>query len=332
MEIRLNTETGEARDPNGNTIGADGRIQTPAQTPSPSAPIGPRIERSLGGEVRYRDGVAEVRMNTPIIQPQHQADEGGDILSTAKTTYGSPVVGRAIGRNDTVVVDGSRTSVAAAITMGYLAMDAQGNIIVPESGPDGSDEKPSTESEDPTSEILRLSDEGEESMTALTKASQGAQFAGIEDVIAHGEVSEATVKRMASDLGCEPEEVAAHITRIQSAYDKRLAATVKGVGVHDFEMFKEWLWSEGSRSGEAGDAVRQLLRDGPATQMIGLAERFVEDLDTIDPDAVRDACADAGVKVENSSQHKGLLLTLPNGEQVLWKVAVRNRLFTVRRG
>ena len=74
-----------------------------------------------------------------------------------------------------------------------------------------------------------------------------------------------------------------------------------------------------------------MVLQGPASGFKGLAQSFTAALDTVDPEAVTAACVEAGVRVRPKSEGQGLLLTMPDGREVTWSVAVKMGLFKVSR-
>ena len=102
-------------------------------------------------------------------------------------------------------------------------------------------------------------------------------------------------------------------------------------GAHDYELFKEWIGSDPSRAKEVESAIREMIMIGPASGFSGLAKPFVASLDVVDPEAVRDACAEKGITVKSMSGGQGLSLNMPDGTQAPWSFAVKMGIFKIGR-
>ncbi len=335
--IKFNTETGEARDSDGRVVGEPGRMAAP---PSPQYPGDVESGSMTGGEVTYLNGEPVVKTSAPMVfkgasisEYVAQAAPEDAILASAKSIMGSPVAGRRpVQADDLVEIEGSYTSVAAAVTMGYLAQDDRGKFIAVPAPDTGAADTGSSEPEENTPEIVNLGEDGEASMGELvTRASQGDQINALNSFFDDGVVSEEAINRLASSAGMEPEEVYRHVANIQIAYESKLPGVLAKEGVHDYEMFREWMWSDPTTAREAQSAIREMVVDGPASGFKGLAQSFTEALDTVDPVTVKTACEEAGIKVQPMPDGRGLLLTMPDGNQVPWSIAVKSKLFKVSR-
>ena len=61
----------------------------------------------------------------------------GDIMTTAKSTSGSPVVGGEVRPSDTIEAHGQRMTVAMAMQFGFLSKDVAGNFTSTSTGQAG---------------------------------------------------------------------------------------------------------------------------------------------------------------------------------------------------
>lgn len=312
-------------------------------TPHKTAPQ-TRVEVGRGGtEVTFRSGqmtLAKDSDQTNTFEAATGFAREGDLLSTAWSKTGSPVVGRALCASDTVEFQGQRGTLAVFERMGLVARDAAGNYFATTEGNSGASmpegRKAATQLADGgTAEGaemtgFRADDATEATMTELVETvAPSTQMAIISAYIADGEISSNIISRAASQAGVSPEEMTAKLDAAMVGMEHAVAERLAPLGVHDAELFGEWLWGTTDRQGRAHEAIFALMTGNSTTGIDQLAGEFAESLDQFDQEAVTYALDEAGIAHRKDGGR--VIIILPDGTQLSYGVAVKQGLIKVSR-
>jgi hypothetical protein len=312
-------------------------------TPSNASPQS-RVEVGRGGaEVTIRNGhmiVSRDSDQTNTFETATGFAREGDLLSTARSPSGSPVIGRAVQPTDLIEYGGQRFTVALAESFGLIKRDVAGNWTPTAEGNAGATmpeaKKAETRladggtAEAAGAEGFRADDATEATMTELVETvSTGTQMAMINAYMAEGKVNANLLARAASQTGDAPEDMTAKVESAVSGMERAVETRLATLGVHDADIFSEWLWSNSDRLGRAREATLTLMTANSTAGIDQLAGEFVESLDQHDQAAVTEALEDAGIAFRKDGGR--VILILPNGTQVSYGVAVKQGLIKVSR-
>lgn len=252
-----------------------------------------------------------------------------DVLSTARSTYGTPINGRPLEPTDRVIISGMETTVAMAETMGYLRRNEFGQIV---NGMSPAEEKAkqleaSTKAaevaqREADSKLEGFGDAGaEKALTTLVQAtSPSTQISAMADYITHGSPRPETVEAFATQLGLPAEAAKAKLEAAHNAFIAQGTAAVASIGVPDPEAW--YAWAEKTHPGELKLAMEQHVRERTTAGYRKLAQSYMERLDTIDPEAILTAELGPGVRVRQDAQGR-IVVTVPDGRSMSWAGAVK---------
>ncbi|MBW7057011.1 hypothetical protein KY389_09945 [Paracoccus bogoriensis] len=246
-----------------------------------------------------------------------------------------PLGGRSCRPNDTVEVMGQRMEMGLAATLGLIARNPDGSFSF--SGDAGSDRESAAEATQqapegqPEGDTFRASDDAEGALTALVESlPPGTQMAALNALVETGQVGPEMIERMARQSGAEPADLARQIEAAHAGFYDSVMDRVEAMGVHDSDLFGDFIEGDPKLSREMQQAVRNLMMTNDATGFDRLAERFVQSLDRVDPQAVKEALTASGIPHRRSPGGE-LVLTFEGHGEVSYQEAVKQGLIRVSR-
>lgn len=274
------------------------------------------------------DGGGEVRSS--------EFARGDGIERTIRGSTGSPVMNRGYQPSDTIEVAGQRMTLGMAANLGLIQTDGRGGFSFGSEG--GSDRTAAAAGADegqqddaPAGDAFRATDEAEAALTSLTQSlSADVQMAALNAIAENGNISEDMLNRMAQRTGQDPAALAGQIEAARTGFFSSVMDRLGGLGVHDDSLFGDFIDRDPALSGQMKQAVRDLLMTNDVTGFDGLAQKFTQSLDRVDPDAVMDALDASGIK-HRRGDGGSILMTLPGAGEVSYKEAVRMGLVKVSR-
>lgn len=302
------------------------------------APRSQRTDRSL----QERHGEGQWRSATDLVR-------GEGMERTVRNSTGSPVISRAYRGTDRVDLPGAPgVTLDMAAQMGFVTRNPDGSFSFgSEAGSDragASDSQPQQRQGNPQgkpegdqeaapseAETFRISDSGEEAMTALCGTlPQSTQMAAINALVETGSINSEMIERMAQRSGADPAEMARQIETVHEGFYDAVMDRVGALGVHDADLFGDFIETDSRMAREMQKAVRDMVMHNDPSGFDGLAQRFTQSLDLIDAEAVTDALKAAGVP--HRKHHTGqILLTLPGHSELTYGEAVKLGLIKVSR-
>ena len=105
---------------------------------------------------------------------------------------------------------------------------------------------------------------------------------------------------------------------------------VGALGVHDADMFGDFIEGDSRMARQMQQAVRSMVMNNDPTGFDGLAQKFTQSLDIIDPEAVTDALKAAGLNHRRGGNGE-ILLSMQGHPEVSYREAVRLGLIKVSR-
>nr|WP_111300821.1 hypothetical protein [Paracoccus saliphilus] len=327
-------------------------FKSPLANPEQSPPR--QADRYKGGEIAFRTneqtGQKEA-IKTPSREGQWRSTSdlarGEGIERTVRNDRGHPVIDRAYRGTDKVNLPGvGGVSLDMAAQLGFVTRNADGTFsFSSEAGSDragASDSQPQgnpqrrpegdQEAAPSEAESFRISDSGEEAMTALCGTlSQDIQMAAINAVVETGSIDPEMIECMAQRSGADPGELARQIETVHGGFYDAVMDRVGTLGVHDADMFGDFINTDSRMGREMQKAVRDIVMHNDPSGFDGLAQRFTQGLDVIDPEAVTDALKAAGVPHRKHQDSGQILLTLPGHNELSYREAVKLGLIKVSR-
>ncbi|WP_234853378.1 hypothetical protein [Paracoccus everestensis] len=227
--------------------------------------------------------------------------------------------------------------------MGLISRDGNGGFSF--SGDAGSDRTPQAAPQQPQQgqpngnpegelqgEIFRASDEAETAITALISSTMpGAQVAAINAVAETGGIDHRVIERLAQQSGQEPAQIAQQVQQVYDGFHGAISSRLEGAGVHDLELFDEFVGGDQRLYRDMQKAVRDLMMNNDTSGFERLAATYREALDVIDPEAVREALDAAGIK-HRRGDGGSIVMNLPGHGEVSYRAAMKAGLIKVSRG
>jgi hypothetical protein len=302
------------------------------------------VEVGRGGtEVIVQNGQMIVRKDSDVSNT-FEAHTGfareGDLLSTARTKTSAPVTDRPLTGADTVEFMGIRAPLDVWAREGVVMKDAAGNwqatakgnagATMPEGVKAETKLKDGGTAEKAEAEGFSADAETEAALAEIiAQAGEGTSMAMVQSYLRDGDFDARLIDRAASQAGVEPAVLAAKVEAAASGLEAAMDARLESLGVHDHDLLAEWIGQSPERVQMMRDAVLSLMTSNSTAGWDAIAESYVQSLDTIDPEAVVEACEDAGIPVKKVGGK--IVLTLPGGAEVSYGVAVRQGLIKVGR-
>lgn len=312
----------------------------------------PQIEIGRGGvEVNFngqggmevkRDGGNTFEAATGFVQE-------GDMMSTVCGPTGSPVISRSIRPTDTIEIGGMRTTVAVAERMGLVQRQLvdhgaygisstfvatpEGNAsMAPNAQPKGG--IPLADggtAEEAAASDFRADDNTEAMLADLnSKVDASTMFAALNSVLRDGEVDARVISRMSQQTGIDPAILLDQVTTVQGGMYDAVTNKLATLGVHDEDVFSDFINSSGEYQQRLTDAVRSLMTSNSTKGFEDLAADYTASLYRLDPEAVTNALDASGVTYTKG--HGGsLLLALPGVGQLTYEQAVKGGFVKVSR-
>ncbi|MBG0775823.1 MAG: hypothetical protein H0S85_05240 [Desulfovibrionaceae bacterium] len=292
---------------------------------APKEPVTPRIgDISTNGPGMTCDSSGRLTIHHEpttydVWEEQQKArSNGAHYLDTARTAFGTPIMGRDGLTEDSIVTlrDGTEARVKDMVAAGILTKNPDGTFTEATS-PNSSQEKPSQDTPESREELL---DEGNEKMLhALGSMVDESTIFGALDRIAAGDDIENYIGRAASQVGKEPGEMSAIVSNLRSQFESQAYKAVSDMGIDPDECF-EWVRENMPR--ELHQAIMDHAVSRTTAGYKALAGEFMADLDKVNPEAILNADLGEGILEARQVGNEIVLKTASQGE-ITWKTAVK---------
>ena len=187
---------------------------------------------TVGGADGLSTGQKQVHHAYDVSQLVGEGQSG--LMASVEAPWGGPVVGP-VTPNCTVKVQGMRTAVAVAQSMGLIKQDANGNYIEASSQTQhSSDSQQTTESD---SQGIAFKDSVVEGNLAEIGGALGDEMAGsmVEDVIS----GRLNMDNYANQLGVDVESFSKATSEIISAFQSQADSAIQAEGIDPYDLY-EW--------------------------------------------------------------------------------------------
>lgn len=148
-----------------------------------------------------------------VFQAATDFEVAGDVLSTAKSPQGSPVVGRGVQASDTIHCHGQRMTIGQALQLGFVTTDIAGNFSATPEGAAGAKDDGAAKgklelasggtAEEAEAAAFVGTPEAEDALSAISESvSTETQMTALHSYLRNGgEVDQGVINRMASQAG-----------------------------------------------------------------------------------------------------------------------------------
>lgn len=280
----------------------------------------------------------------------------GSIERTVRNSYGHPVTNRPCQGNDRLDIPGvAGVSLDLAAQLGYVTRNPDGTFSF--SGEAGSDRAPQQQQQQQQQQpqgqpqaqrsgqpeqapegqpegqqpAFRASEAAETAITALTQTCDaGTQIAALNAVVEHGGIDDGMIQKLAERSGKDPQQIRQDVTAAHQGFYDAVTSRMETQGVHDLDLFGDYVEGDFKLTGQMQKAVRDLMMTNDPSGFDGLVSGFVQSLDRIDPENVKDALKAAGVPF-SIANNGNIVLDLPGHGQVAYGEAVKLGLIKVSR-
>jgi hypothetical protein len=268
----------------------------------------------------------------------------GDIMTTAKSPTGSPVVGREVQLTDTIETHGFRMTVAMAIRERFLTRDAAGNFTptsagqagaAPQEGPKGILELASGGTvEEALEDGFKGTPVAEEALsTIIANTTTDTQLAALDSILRNGgEIDAKVLGRLAQQAGVPDDLMADAVATAWDGMETAVLQRLAPLGVYDADAFASFINSNANAHRQYVESARDLLMSKSTKGFEGLAGEFAMAADVVDPEGVEGALEEAGIPfIRQRNGGVVLDLTAQGIGQVAFRQAVQHGLIKLSR-
>jgi hypothetical protein len=244
-----------------------------------------------------------------------------NILATARRPTGSPVVGD-LRPTDYVRHGGMDMTVREAVRFGLLeAVPGGGFRQVSASGtPDAPKEEVKLDKgyEDGAE---AMEQDAEQAFAALVGGvDSGVQYAALNDLTTLGDVSPATLTRIAAQLGTVPEQASALVERVVAGMQRQADAAVAAVGVVDPQAM--YAWAKAVKPKELAAAMNAQAAGRSTTAYAKLAREFLGAKASNDTKSFTQSSRGQALQARRGNNGE-VVVTVPGVGEVRYEVALK---------
>lgn len=294
-----------------------------------------------GGWVSAGDG--NVTRNPSVThQARPNDDDSGGLMATVRSYAGSPIMNRTPTGGDIVMYQGQGIPLNVAADMGLVVRNPDGTFSDKETPASLRDPAAEAQAKAPAKAEGKGQGEGEPEGVSFGEAGDAAMadlmarqnpgdlFKTVDSVLHHGDVDKATIGRMASMAGVEPDEMETQVNAVwQGAYDAASDFMAKA-GIEDGEAFQAFITSDTKRMSDMVEAARNYFVHHKTEGLQTMADAYLPQMDRYETSRVRDILTDEGYQF--ADKPGGGIDVMVNGVPVSWEVAVKQKIVTFSQG
>lgn len=254
-------------------------------------------------------------------------------ITQARNSFGSPVTGGAIGLNSIINVGGSETSVKAAVAAGLVQANPDGTFSMMSQEARAQAQRQKAEAR-AQAEAAALGADGpvetvdthtEQTIASFANhVSPSTVMGAINDLSKGLDVRSGYIDHAASEMGIEPSQVRTMMDQVRGAFEAQARSVVNRAGLPADDVFA---WAYQNKPEMMQHAIRQQATMRTTSGYQKVAQAYLENLDTINPDALLGAQLGDGLEIKKASNGK-LVLKTPKGE-FEYRAAVRSGLIKI---
>jgi hypothetical protein len=309
------------------------------------APHKPRYEVGRGGiEVAtpFDGGESRVTSNpSTTYQAGQDRPTTGPIMDTVRASHGGELVGRMPNGKDRVTIGGMETRIEAAVAAKILVRNPDGSFSEKTAPAPLTDPAAEAQAKAPAAETqgqpegepegVSFGEAGDAAMADLLKGqTPGDLYKTLDSVLHHGDMDKATIGRMASMAGVEPEAMEAQVTTVWQGAHDAASDFLADAGIEDGDAFAAFITSDPHRRADMIEAARNYFLHHRTEGLQTMADAYLPQMDRYESARVRDMLTEAGYQFND--RPGGGIDVLVHGSPVSWEVAVKQKIVTFSRG
>lgn len=311
---------------------AGSNLATPAEVAGMTPQALDNDDKRVSRTSLHSDGRVTHEHSSPMSASTADRPLGTDAVAMIRSQEGAPQTVQTMDENSIITLHGGgEVKLSDAVAAGLLEVTEDGLITGENAGP--APEKKSETDKDihPDLKAIALDKEGEAAMSVINETvSPTTQREAVNEYATGEGISEATIAKAASEAGVEPSVIHERMGAVEQKLYNQASDQVSKLGVHPDALW-EWANSDPAAKEQLGRAVVQQLTNRTLHSYTALAETYISNLDTIDPQAILDAdLGVAGTSVHQDAQGT-IVVTDANGTTYSWKSAVAAGIISVSR-
>ena len=283
-------------------------------------------DAELTGQSNPTRGKSETQAQYQRSAPETQFDHGRvldrGILASARDEGNGFIHGRPLRETDQVALPGGgSTSIAVAISMGFLQRNGDGTFTETAKAAAGGG---NGGADDPRH--FSIGEEGEAAMADIVQSTDpGTAIRAMDEILMRGEVGENTLAHLASQAGIEPDAMAAKIDKAHAGFFDAALSRLASRGVTNTDAFESFVMGNPQMAQKMMDSVRDLVMGRGAGNLDDLADAFNEKADRYMYDDIVTSLNEAGWH-HMPDGRGGILVITEDGAQIPFQVAVREKI------
>ena len=257
------------------------------------------------------------------------------LLATARRN-GTPRPATELRDTDMIEIDGVETTVAVARRLGFIKADSRTGIlenVSPEALKEATGEaeqERAAQAAERAAQEARAAQEGSKladpaaeaaAQTLASTVSENTVTRALMEIAENGEVSERAILRAASEAGVvDPAEMQATVSTAMAGFVDQAESFLTDRGV-DPQAFQAWARTEHSTAFKA--AMMDHVRGRNVAAYGALADKYMANLDRIDPHAILNATFGNGITARLDPGSRNVILDIPGHGSMAWGAALR---------
>jgi hypothetical protein len=269
------------------------------------------------------------------VNPMPSAIPSGTITQ-GRSSSGSPIYGGAINGNSIINVGGGETTVKAARAAGLVIANADGSFSMVSAATRAQVQQQKQADQDKARAEAQAEELGEVEIVApqiegtistfANSVSPSTVMGAVLDMSNGVDVRDSHIIHAASEMGIEPTQVRGMVEQVRSAFEAQARATVEKTGLTSDEVFA---WANEHKPELMKEAIRHQATQRSTKGYQKIAQAYMENLDTINPEALLSAQLGDGLRVKKANN--GRIVVETSKGDIEYRAAIRAGLITVSR-
>lgn len=265
----------------------------------------------------HSDGTVETRQEGVVRgDTSHLGHDNSGVFTDMRTRTGFPLTMEQLEPQSIVGVPGiGQMELRHAINAGFVVQNANGSY----SKNSGQARQPAKQPVHPDLRTEGTDKTTEDAFEIFeNRTAMSTQATAIHELASNGEMSANTMNQLASDMGVEPAQMDEFVGTIRQGFERQARSAIAESGV-DPDKVLQWAYAE--RPAQMSESIKRQLSKRNPDGYRSIAKEYLQNLDTIDPDAILNAQLGKGIEARKV---KGkVILYTPYGE-LPWKSAIRS--------
>ncbi|MFN8828813.1 MAG: hypothetical protein ACK50Q_01070 [Labrys sp. (in: a-proteobacteria)] len=201
------------------------------------------------------------------------------------------------------------------------------NTNIHQDGFNTSTEAPSNDAND----LMALSEPAEKALLSVTQiVPREMQHSAAVSFADTGTISSSEITQLAEAAGLDADTTAIMIGGIHKEFHDQAVKVTGQLGVDSYEDFVEWA-EQHYREDFSNAVLQHILTRAPKAAYADLASKYIETLDSRDPEAILTAEVAPGIRTYFDDASRQIMVQLPGGVTTSYRAAVQRGLIRVSR-